>query len=91
MVKKFDFATGKEIAQWSNSDGVNLVPTTAATENKDIYDLPDPTISATTQASTSKGYFVDEPETTSNSEATGQTTPPYNPNNPRAVTEMPTE
>lgn len=91
IVKKFDFATGKEIAQWSNSEGVNLVPTTSVAENKDDYDLPSPTITATTQASTSKGYFVDEPETTSNSGTTGQTTPPYNPNNPRAVTEMPTE
>ena len=91
MVKKFDFATGEEISRWSNSEGVNLVPTTSVAENKDAQDRPKTTISATTQASTSKGYTVDEPQTTSNYGVTGQTTPPYNPNNPKEVTEMPTE
>ena len=91
MVKKFDFTTGEEISKWSNSEGVNLVPTTSVAENKDAQDRPKTTISATTQASTSKGYTIDEPQTTSNYGVTGQTTPPYNPNNPKEVTEMPTE
>ena len=83
MVKKFDFATGKEIAQWSNSEGVNLVATTAASENKDIADIDDnirTTITSATQ-STSNGYSVDEPDNSAGSGVTGQTTPPYNPNN----------
>ncbi len=83
IVKKFDFATGKEIAQWSNSEGVNLVATTVPYENKDIADADDnirTTIIASTQ-STSKGYAVTEPDTTAGSGVTGQTTPPYNPNN----------
>ncbi|MBO5936799.1 MAG: beta-propeller domain-containing protein [Clostridia bacterium] len=82
-VKKFNFADGKELTVWTNSEGVNLVGTTAAYENKDIADIDDnirTTIMASTQ-STSKGYAVDEPDTTAGSGVTGQTTPPYNPNN----------
>lgn len=88
-VKKFSFADGKELAVWTNSEGVNLVATTTASENKDIADVDDnirTTITATTQ-STSKGYAVTIPENTSSSGSTGQTTPPYNPNNPSEITE----
>ena len=88
-VKKFSFADGKELAVWNNSEGVNLVATTAAAENKDIADVDDnvrTTISATTQG-TSKGYTVTIPENTTSSGSTGQTSAPYNPNNPAEVTE----
>ncbi len=91
LVKKFDFATGKEIAQWNNSEGVNIVATTAVAENKDTYDLPASDVTATTQVSTSQGYAVDEPEVTEKSGSIGQTTPAYNPNNPKEIIEMPTE
>ena len=91
MVKKFDFATGKEIAKWSNSEGVNIVATTSAEENKGINDSPKTTVTATTQVSTSQGYTVDESDTTVKSSVTGQTTPAYNPNNPKEIIEMPTE
>ena len=91
MVKKFDFTTGEEISKWSNSEGVNLVATTSVDENRDVQERPKTTISATTQASTSMGHTVDEPLTTSNYEVTGQTTPPYNPNNPDEVPETSAE
>ena len=88
-VKKFNFEDGKELAVWTNSEGVNLVATTAADENKVIADADDnirTTITATTQG-TSKGYAVTIPENTTSSGSAGQTTPPYNPNNPAEVTE----
>ena len=81
MVKKFDFVTGKEIAQWNNSEGVNIVATTSVAENKDIDDSLKTTVTATTQGFTNQGYAVDEPDTTVKSSVTGQTTPAYNPNN----------
>ena len=55
-----------------------LVPTTAAEENK-VVDNEDP---YTTNVSTSVGHTaVDEPDTIPDSGVTGQTAPPYNPNN----------
>lgn len=93
LVKRFDFGTGEFEAQVTFGDMQELTPTTAAAENKDIYDLPAPNVTATTQANTntSKGYTADEPVTKDDIVVTGQTTPPYNPNNPDEVIEMPTE
>ena len=65
------------------------MPTTFPSENKDIADVDDnvrTTISATTQG-TSKGYAVTIPENTTSSGSAGQTSAPYNPNNPAEVTE----
>ena len=61
----------------------------AVVENKDIADIDDnirTTITSATQ-STSNGYSVDEPDNSAGSGVTGQTTPPYNPNNSAEVTE----
>ena len=56
-----------------------LVPTTAAAEQKDIYEV-NPGTSVT--VGTSAGHVaVTEPETSDDKSVTGQTTPPYNPNN----------
>lgn len=87
LVKKFDFTTGKEITQWNNSEGVNIIATTSVAENKDIYDIQ-PADDVATTVGTSHGYTVDVPEVTENSASTGQTSAPYN---PKAVIEMPTE
>lgn len=90
IVKKFDFGTGEFLEQVTFADLQMLVPTTAASENKNIYEDTPGTAVATT-VGTSKGHTVDEPDTADNSGATGQTTPPYNPNDPDEVIEMPTE
>ena len=79
LVKKFDFGTGKFEAQVTFADLQLLVPTTAAAEQKDIYEV-NPGTSVT--VGTSAGHVaVTEPETSDDKSVTGQTTPPYNPNN----------
>ncbi len=79
LVKKFDFGTGEFINQVTFADLQLLVPTTTPTEQKDIYEV-NPGTSVT--VGTSAGHIaVDEPDTTVGSGVTGQTTPPYNPNN----------
>ncbi len=88
LVKKFDFRTGEFEAQISFADMQALVPTTFSGESQDIYEIKPGT---ETTVGTSKGYSVDEPGNTAISGTTGQTTPPYNPNNPDEVIEMPTE
>ena len=79
LVKKFDFGTGEFEAQVTFADLQLLVPTTAAAEQKDIYEV-NPGTSVT--VGTSAGHVaVTEPETSDDKSVTGQTTPPYNPNN----------
>ena len=79
LVKKFDFGTGEFEAQVTFADLQLLVPTTAAAEQKDIYEV-NPGTSVT--VGTSAGHVaVAEPETSDDKSVTGQTTPPYNPNN----------
>ena len=80
LVKKFDFGTGEFEAQVTFGDMQELTPTTAATENKDIYEI-EPGGAVATTVGTSQGYTVDEPITKDDTGVTGQTTPPYNPNN----------
>ena len=90
LVKKFDFGTGEFEAQVTFGDMQELTPTTAAAENKDIYEI-EPGGAVETTVGTSQGYTVDEPITKDDTGVTGQTTPPYNPDNPDEVIEMPTE
>ena len=79
IVKKFSFTSGEFIKQVTFADMQMLVPTTVPAENKDIYEL-NPGTSVT--IGTSAGHVaVDEPDTAPDSGVTGQTTPPYNPNN----------
>ena len=79
LVKKFDFGTGEFESQVTFADLQLLVPTTAAAEQKDIYEV-NPGTSVT--VGTSAGHVaVTEPETSDDKSVTGQTTPPYNPNN----------
>ena len=79
LVKKFDFGTGEFKAQVTFADLQLLVPTTAAAEQKDIYEV-NPGTSVT--VGTSAGHVaVTEPETSDDKSVTGQITPPYNPNN----------
>ena len=79
LVKKFDFGTGEFESQVTFADLQLLVPTTAAAEQKDIYEV-NPGTSVT--VGTSAGHVaVAEPETSDDKSVTGQTTPPYNPNN----------
>ena len=78
LVKKFSFGTGEFQEQVTFADIKALVPTTAASENK-IVDDENP---YTTNVSTSVGHTaVDEPDTAPALGITGQTSPPYNPNN----------
>lgn len=78
IVKKFDFITGEFESQVTFADVKALVPTTAADENK-VVDDESP---YTTAASTSAGHTaVAEPDTVPDSDVTGQTSPPYNPDN----------
>ncbi len=86
IVKKFDFNTGEFIKQVTFADLQMLVPTTAAGENKDIYEIKPGGAIATT-VGTSMGHAVDEPDTAVSSGKTSQTTPPYDPNNSDVVTE----
>ena len=84
IVKKFDFGTGEFEAQVTFADVKALVPTTATSENK-VVDDENP---YTTAASTTVGHTaVAEPDTAPDSGVTGQTSPPYNPDNPAEVTE----
>ncbi len=80
LVKKFDFGTGEFESQVTFGDMLELTPTTAAAENKDIYEI-EPGGAVATTVGTSQGYTVDEPITKDDTGVTGQTTPPYNPNN----------
>ena len=78
IVKKFSFGTGEFEAQVTFADVKSLVPTTAASENKIVDDEN----FYTTTVSTSAGHtVVVEPENTPDSASSGETTPPYNPNN----------
>lgn len=78
IVRKFDFGTGEFEAQVTFADVKALVPTTAASENK-VVDDENP---YTTAVSTSAGHTaVAEPDNVPDSGVTGQTSPPYNPNN----------
>lgn len=88
VVKKYSFISGEIVNQITFADVQQLVPTTGSPENNDIIT---PAITATTQANISHGYTGTISETTSDSGATGQTTPPYNPNNSDEAIEMPIE
>ncbi len=83
LVKRFDFVTGEFEAQVAFADMQELTPTTFPSESKDIYDLPSADATATTQSdtNTSQGYTVDAPDSEAKTGLSGQTTPPYNPNN----------
>ena len=83
LVKRFDFVTGEFEAQVAFADMQELTPTTFPSESKDIYDLPSAYATATTQSgtNTSQGYTVDAPDSEAKTGLSGQTTPPYNPNN----------
>ena len=93
LVKKFDFGTGKFEDMVTFADVQELTPTTVPYESKDDYTLTSPVTTPTTQGytNTSQGYTVDEPITADDAIVTSQTTPPYNPNNPDEVPEMPQE
>lgn len=90
IVKKFDFGTGEFIKQIVFADIQTLVPTTAANENKDIYEVK-PGGEVSTTVGTSMGHTVDEPDTAPGSEGPGKTVLPYDPDNPEEVIEIPTE
>lgn len=90
IVKKFDFGTGEFIKQIAFADIQTLIPTTAANENKDIYEVK-PGGEVSTTVGTSMGHTVDEPDTAPGSEGPGKTVLPYDPDNPEEVIEMPTE
>lgn len=90
IVRKFDFGTGEFIKQIVFADIQTLVPTTAANENKDIYEVK-PGGEVSTTVGTSMGHTVDEPDTAPGSEGPGKTALPYDPDNPEEVIEMPTE
>ncbi len=90
IVKKFDFGTGEFIKQIAFADIQTLVPTTAANENQDIYEVK-PGGEVSTTVGTSMGHTVDEPDTAHGSEGPGKTVLPYDPDNPEEVIEMPTE
>ena len=90
IVKKFDFGTGEFIKQIAFADIQTLIPTTAANENKDIYEVK-PGGEVSTTVGTSMGHTVDEPDTAHGSEGPGKTVLPYDPDNPEEVIEMPTE
>ena len=90
IVRKFDFGTGEFIKQIAFADIQTLIPTTAANENKDIYEVKPGGVVSTT-VGTSMGHTVDEPDTAPGSEGPGKTALPYDPDNPEEVVEMPTE
>lgn len=90
IVRKFDFGTGEFIKQIAFADIQTLIPTTAANENKDIYEVK-PGGEVSTTVGTSMGHTVDEPDTAPGSEGPGKTVLPYDPDNPEEVIEMPTE
>ncbi len=81
LVRKFDFNTGEFIKQITFADIQMLVPTTAADESKDIYEGKPSEATATTVGTSVGHVAVTEPDTAPDSGVTGQTSPPYNPNN----------
>lgn len=81
IVKKYNFTSGEFIKQVTFADIQTLIPTTSAEENKNIYEVKPGEATATTIGTSVGHVAVTEPDTAPDSGVTGQTTPPYNPNN----------